>query len=743
MARGRYVKDPKGDPIKAWRAHLVPHQTFLMGKHGLCVVIDVLSLCVVLCDNQGITHQVRYIDLGPVSEVESLVGAVAITPALRPQWDGLTEEARRKTLDKLERVNQVLTGYRSGLPELARNDEPWPPFTAGHNRTTLAGYMADELTHEHQASRDYRIRVERGELQGRPVSRSTILDWIRKWETDGLWGLVDKKAARGKQGFDSLDNRFKDAAKAEIDRFDGDISAVSQNEVRRRIELRLLRAGHEDVAVSERGKSAYVSWLMDLRGKTPRAHRQRAISAASGTTHAPVLRPGQIVAIDVTRADVRVYSDAFGVAESVEIITAIDVCTRVVLALRVVPISADALDAGLLLYDVMRPFSQLVEGTTVHDWRWAGLPQHVEFDVGELGTPRRKPLILGGHSLQGEHQIPGLKPVAVRCDRGTIFISEYFFDLLERFGIDLLPSRGSKPTDNSFIERWHETLQEALQGCPGYKGRNTTERGRRVDTADGNPDEGLLTTAQFQARLRRWVALQYHRAPHEGLELGKPEGANLNPLEAFDAYLRITGRLDVPQHPNLLYQFLPIKWGVIGPSGVEFRNMTYDAGALDNYRRAYVGQFRERDRAAPFFYDPHDVSRVWFSDPATGVVHPIPWRGAALLEAPMTQAILEHVQKIIRDRDGAKALSRRDVTEQIRMELGDLAQEDPRRMGAASLRVDASRAAHDEAREASVGTDDTTLVERLAGLEDDTPAPPTKFDPRRDAWPDLLQGGDS
>lgn len=109
----------------------------------------------------------------------------------------------------------------------------------------------------------------------------------------------------------------------------------------------------------------------------------------------------------------------------------------------------------------------------------------------------------------------------------------------------------------------------------------------------------------------------------------------------------------------------------------------------------------------------------------------------------MTQAILEHVQKIIRDRDGAKALSRRDVTEQIRMELGDLAQEDPRRMGAASLRVDASRAAHDEAREASVGTDDTTLVERLAGLEDDTPAPPTKFDPRRDAWPDLLQGGDS
>ncbi|MCD1144435.1 hypothetical protein LQU92_04155 [Kocuria sp. LUK] len=714
----------------------------MMGKHGLCIVLEILSLCVILKDSRGQVHEVRYIDLGPVSDTEAATGAVASTPALRPQWDGLTQSARQKALDKLERVNMILTGYRSGLPELTRDDEPWPPFVAGHNRTQLASLMATELTYEHHASREFRLRVERGEIQGRPVSRSTVLDWIRKWETDGLWGLVDKKAARGKQGFDQLDDRFKEAAKVEIAPFDGDISAVSHEELIRRIELRLLRAGHDDVVVSERAKSAYVSWLMSGRGKTPRAQRQRAISEASGTTHAPVMRPGQVVAIDVTRADVRVYCDGFGIVQSVEIITAIDVSTRVVLALRVIPMSADALDAGLLLYDVMRPFSQLVEGSTVHDWRWAGLPRHVEFNVQELGTSDRKPLLPPGPGLQGEYPIPGLKPVAVRCDHGTIFLSEYFFDLLERFGIDLLPSRGSKPTDNSFIERWHETLQAPLQGCPGYKGRNTTERGRRVDTASGKPEKGLLTAAQLQTRLRRWVALEYHNTPHEGLELGKPEGVNLTPLEAFDVYLEMTGRLDVPQHPNLLYQFLPIKWGVIGPSGVEFRNMTYDAEALKEYRHAYVGQFRGQDRAAPFFYDPHDVSCVWFADPVTGAVHRIPWRGEALLEAPMTEAVLKNVQKRIRDREGPKALRRKDARKQIRDALGDLAQEDPRRMGAASLRVDASQVAHAEAQQAAEGGADNTLIEWMSGVEEDTPMPPTVFNPRLDPWPDLSRGGE-
>ena len=62
-----------------------------------------------------------------------------------------------------------------------------------------------------------------------------------------------------------------------------------------------------------------------------------------------------------------------------EILTAIDVATRVILALRVVPRSANGLEAGLLVYGVCRPFSLTVAGTTVSDWRWVGLPAQLDF----------------------------------------------------------------------------------------------------------------------------------------------------------------------------------------------------------------------------------------------------------------------------------------------------------------------------------------------------------------------------
>ena len=46
-----------------------------------------------------------------------------------------------------------------------------------------------------------------------------------------------------------------------------------------------------------------------------------------------------------------------------------------------------------------------------------------------------------------------------------------------------------------------------------------------------------------------------------------------------------TGRIDVPQRPDLVYQFLPVRWGTINHAGVEFREMTYDSPVLNDYRK--------------------------------------------------------------------------------------------------------------------------------------------------------------
>jgi putative transposase len=94
----------------------------------------------------------------------------------------------------------------------------------------------------------------------------------------------------------------------------------------------------------------------------------------------------------------------------------------------------------------------------------------------------------------------------------------------------------------------------------------------------------------------------------------------------WDAMVEVTGRNDVPQRPDLIYQFLPVRWGTIGQAGVEFSDMTYDSAVLDPYRKVPRGSFRSADRAAPFYFDPHDLARVWFRDPQSKQVEPIEWR---------------------------------------------------------------------------------------------------------------------
>lgn len=479
---------------------------------------------------------------------------------------------------------------------------------------------------------------------------------------------------------------------------DGDQSTVSIDEIDWRTRVALKRAGHDDVVVPQRLTAEYLAHLKRGVGATTRSQRSRSLQRVSGKQHFPAIRPGQIVAIDVTRADNLVYDPLLGRSYSVEIIAAIDVATRVILALRVVPKSADGIDAGLLLYDVCRPFSMTVDGTTISDWRWAGLPQVIDAcDVAvKIG---RRTVAPDFATLQGEHQIPAVMPDAIRSDHGSIFVSDHFRALLRDFGIDLLLSRGKKPTDNPHIERWHETLQRAVQQLPGYKGRNTSERGRLV------AEEALVTAEELAEHLKRFIALDYHRTWHTGLVIGAEPTARMSPLELWDIMLDATGRIDVPQRADMLYQMLPIKWGTVGAAGVEFTDMVYDDRLLDDFRNVARGGFRDGDKKVPFFVDPHDLSRIWFRHPETGRVHPIMWRGAFFTDAPMTDTIVQAVRRRVRERGGNHILSRGSAQRQILDELTELTSgpvptDWTAKLSAARRRVEQSRKDHAEAQAA-------------------------------------------
>ncbi|WP_342752213.1 hypothetical protein [Mycolicibacterium hodleri] len=611
---------------------------------------------------------------------------------------------------------------------MARPGEPRHPFGPGfgwsESRRCLA--MAELLSYQGQFDPDLQRRLRDGEIASATVNSSTIRNWVRAWKTTGLSGLIDGRRARSSRSWDLIDERYRAVATEVVDSLDGDRSTVSLQELDRRILVHLQHDGVHDLQMPQRITQEFLSTLKADKGATTRAQRSRKLQKVSGNKHYPAIRPGQIVAIDATRADNLVYDALSGQPWSVEILTAIDVATRVVLALRVVPKSANGLEAGLLLYDVCRPFSLAVHGTSLSGWRWVGLPE--QLDISDIAVQAGRRTVAPDFStLQGEHRVPSVAPDAIHCDHGSIFVSDHFYALLRDLGIDLLLSRGKKPTDNPHVERWHETIQRGLQQIPGYKGRNVSERGRLVS------EEPLLTAAQLQEHLRRFIALDYHRTWHTGLILPGEPTARLSPLEMWDVLVEVTGRIDVPQQPDLIYQFLPIRWGTISHAGVEFADMTYDSPMLDPYRTVPTGYFRAADRAAPFHVDPHDLSRIWFRDPHTHRVEPIEWRGANRTQAPLTHTIVDLARQRIRRRGGNTVLKRGSATRQILAELTELTATPgspyvTSKLKAAARRVEQSRIDHAEAQYAQ----DSSPTEPAV-------VPAVSAASLSQAWPNLLE----
>jgi putative transposase len=707
---------------------------------GTAVVVAVKSPGVELRDSVGDVVLVGWGDW-TAAQVISDGKVMPLVGWLRPIWDVLSVQAKTETLRRLEVVQEICTGYRDGHRELARDGEPRAPFGPGFgvSISKQCEIMACRLGEEGQHDRAKQRRILEGELKFAGNNPSTIRNWVRDWLKGGLAELIDKRSIRQSKSADLIDLRYRQQARIEIDRLDGSISTVSRNEIHRRVLKSLRDAGITDLHVPQRITGEYLSTLMARKGRTTRAQKSRTLQEVSGKQSYPAIRPGQVVAIDATRDDNLVYDPMSGDAFSVEILTAIDVATRVVLALRVVAMSADGIDAGLMLYDICRPFSLAVRGEDVGNWRWVGLPQSLDLTdvVVSVGGRRLSPDF---STLQGEHPIPSLMPDAIHNDNASIFVAQHELALLDLFGIELLLNRPKDPSDNPQVERWHETVQRALQQFPGYKGRNVSERGHLV------AESPLFTAQQLEDMLRRFISCDYHRSHHTGLvlageELSNERSARLCPLEMYDAMIEATGRIDVPQRPDLIYQFLPVKWLTIGHAGVELRDMVYDSVALNDYREVARGAFRRKDCAAPFFFDPHDVSRIWFRDPSTERVVPIPWRGANRIDAPMTSRIVEAARKRIRERGGNSVLKPSSATRQIINEIGDLTTSPPkgskerRQLRADARRFEQSRKDHAEAQDAQAHLSADNLIKDSSRRR-----PAIDVETLRRPWPNLIDG---
>lgn len=409
-------------------------------------------------------------------------------------------------------------------------------------------------------------------------------------------------------------------------------------------------------------------------------------------------RPGEYLLLDTTPLDVFAMESLTLRWVGLELTIAMDLFSRVICGLRLSAISTKAVDAAVVLFETLTPASKRTTGTGLLPY--AGLPDVVVVDAGAAQFANAT--TTGG---DGDGGLPGVAAETMVVDHGKIYLSEHVLAVCERLGISIQPARPLTPTDKAAAERFFRTLREGLLvALPGYKGPDVYSRGADPEACS------YFFIDELEQIIREWIAEIYHRRPHEGLiEPGAP-GLALSPAEMFEAGIARAGRLRIPSHPGLVFDFLPTAWRTIQHYGVELHGLRYNGPALNRYRNRTSPHTGMHAGRWPIRYDPDDISKVYFCDPADHAWHTLAWEHAEDIGVPFSAETLAYARRLALA-SGRHIDERRALAELLeRFGAGLVRNPVERRL---ALRASEQRQAR---LAAQMGTRDTTEVAALPSL---------------------------
>lgn len=316
-----------------------------------------------------------------------------------------------------------------------------------------------------------------------------------------------------------------------------------------------------------------------------------------------VSRPGEIVQIDATTTNIHVFDPRLGWIRST-ILTAIDVFTRCVLALRVITGSATTRDVTMLLWDIGRP--------TVTR---SGYPYEL---IHHHGMPR---LIAVNHDpdepVDSNHidilgTKPALIPSAIVVDHGREFDSEHLMSACARIDVDVIfcPPRAAHA--KGVVESLHNGWREVQSLLTAYKGANVNNHPKGVE------DLATLTAQDLRDALWEYVLEIYHWREHQGLAELHNSQTPLCPAGVFEAYLESGGEVTVPTDPFRLIQLLSSKKCLVQPYGININGRVYNNATLVSLRQHLARGVGTPATPLLVFYDRWDISRVYTRHPVTG-----------------------------------------------------------------------------------------------------------------------------
>jgi putative transposase len=508
---------------------------------------------------------------------------------------------------------EVITGLPPDSPPGTRPRPDYDPTRRSLRQRELAKH--DELA-----------------LAGHQVGLSTLKRLRARYEREGLWGVIDRRAVRRTAPAGYVDPRVVEATRQAIAE-ETDRSTGTVGRLRRRVEQLLAETTQADdrpVMPPERTFYRLVERLAAGRHTFGSARTRRSLAQQPEGPFGAVTaaRPGEWTQIDSTPLDVRVVHDD-GTVDRVELTGLVDQATRTIAAAVLRP-TTKAVDAALLLARALTPEPMRPGWTDALRLTRSVLPHQSLTAIDER--------------LEAAAARPVIVPETIVCDHGKAYLSATFRTACRSLGISLAPAHPHTPTDKPVIERTLGSVSTLFaQHVAGYVGSSTEHRGTNAE------DGAAWSMAGLQALLDEWIVAVWQNRPHDGLRDPLAPGRALTPNERYAALIGAAGYVPVPLSPEDYIELLPASWRVINSYGVKIGLRTYDSRELNPYRRQHSG-IEARNGRWEVRYDPYDISRVWVRNHHHGGWLSATWKHLRTAPAPFGEQAWTHAREILASR---------------------------------------------------------------------------------------------
>lgn len=507
-----------------------------------------------------------------------------------------------------------------------------------------------------------RLRFPRG------TSAKALYAKYRRLEAEGLVGLIPKPWLNDNDPREGLDDKLLD----EIGDFVRMMRTKSTRQNRSRVRLlkvHLRRAAIDDLPADERLRRVLAfceaGLHMDSRSKTRREQANRPTDAHG---HMVVTRPGEIIQIDMTPGTGFAFDPIYG-AVTYEILTAIDVYDKEVVAVRVCPTGHSSRDLKLLMFDLLSPVIRRTGWSIDREGNWRGQPRQLVMGKRLISFADRKgddgphdereavEPVLDDDGEAVEMRMRPVRPTVVVIDHGRTGVNAEFLGLCAEIGTEVMFARPGVPTDKPYIESHHMPTDQAQQVLPAYKGASNAERGEAPEL------EARLTIAEIEQALWETFVLVRSHVSHAGNRDPDIPHIALAPSEKFAEYLESGGYIEWPIDPNRIFDFLNTFTSTIQDDGVRLDNFYYDAPS--GLWPAPLRRRTQQPNATPqtFAYDRNDRSCIYWFDDTNNQWHRIHRKHSGnAVEAPFSEIRSNAaLQYALRNRKGGISVKERNA----------------------------------------------------------------------------------